>query len=305
MKPILCLMGPTASGKSELALALAQRYAGELVSVDSAQVYRGLDIGSAKPTCDIQAQVPHHLIDIRDPWEVYSAADFANEATQVLMTLVDAGKMPILVGGTHLYYRALQQGLSDMPSADPTIRAQLQSDLDTQGAKAMHQQLKACDPIAAKQIHVNDPQRLLRALEVFQLTGQPISSYWQQAKPPSGFTFINVATLPKDRQWLHQRIAQRFMKMIGQGLIGEVQGLMQSEQFQEDLPAFRSVGYRQVIAYCQGRLSYEAMCEQAIVATRQLAKRQMTWCRRVSELHQLTGVLKRDVELVEGIYAQA
>lgn len=281
----IAVMGPTASGKTAMAIALAQRFNGEIVSVDSALVYRGLDIGSAKPDANERAQAPHHLLDLRDPWQSYSAAEFAADARQVIEQIVRRGRMPILAGGTGLYFRALLQGLSPMPPADEAMRAQLSAEAATRGWAALHAELAGVDPAAAARIHATDPQRIQRALEVYRLTGQPISQ-WQQ-QPGSGrlpLRTLRLVLAPRDRAVLHARIATRLDRMLADGFLDEVRALRALPQMAQvpaplDLPAVRAVGYRQAWELLDGQGDARQFRDKAIFATRQLAKRQLTWLR--------------------------
>ena len=281
----IALMGPTASGKSALALEWAQRLHGEIVSVDSALVYRGLDIGAAKPTAEEQALVPHHLVDIRDPWEPYSAAEFAADARAAIDGIVGRGKLPILAGGTGLYFRALLHGLADMPGADPAVRAHLEAEAATRGWAALHADLAAIDPAAAARIHATDAQRIQRALEVWRLSGRPISD-WQRAASRDRLPLrvLPLVVAPRERATLHARIAQRFDAMLAAGFLDEVRALRALPQLAShpaplELPAIRAVGYRQAWEYLDGQGTAEAFRERAIFATRHLAKRQFTWLR--------------------------
>ena len=305
-------MGPTASGKSKLAMQLAKKLQdsnflscearparagshewlpakkmnGEIINVDSAIIYRGMNIGTAKPTAAELKQIPHHLIDIRDPKESYSAADFCHDACAAIKKILAKNKIPILVGGTMLYFKALQFGLDEMPPADKNIREKISCEAKKLGWPAMHAKLKKIDPTAAKKIHPNDSQRIQRALEVYELTGQPISALQQlddRAKPE--FNFINIAIKPKSREELHQRIAERFKKMMEEGLVEEVRKLFNRGDLNLDLPSMRAVGYRQVWQYLAGVYDYETMIDKAIAATRQLAKRQLTWLKSWPNLH--------------------
>ncbi len=281
----IALMGPTASGKTATALELAERLGGEIVSVDSALVYRGLDIGAAKPDAAERARAPHHLLDLRDPWESYSAAEFANDARRALDDIVARGRMPILAGGTGLYFRALLEGLSPMPEADPQLRAEISAEAERAGWPAMHAQLTQVDPKAAARIHATDPQRIQRALEVFRLTGKPISA-WQAAhgaqRPP--LRVLKLVLSPADRAVLHLRIELRFDQMVAQGFLDEVRRLRALPELMAapaplDLPAIRAVGYRQAWQYLDGEGGAAEFRDRAIFATRQLAKRQLTWLR--------------------------
>ena len=276
----IALMGPTASGKTALALDWAQRLDTEVISVDSALVYRGLDIGAAKPDPATLARIPHRLVDVRDPHQTYSAADFASDALAAMQALAARGKVPLLAGGTMLYFHALLHGLSPMPAAEPALRAQLQSELDARGAAALHAELSHHDPVAAARIHVNDPQRLLRALEVFRLSGRPISD-WQRAARAQPFPFrvLRLVLAPADRAVLHERIARRFDAMLAAGLLDEVRRLRADPRLHPDLPSMRAVGYRQAWRFLDDATTATGFRDEAIAATRQLAKRQLTWLR--------------------------
>lgn len=276
----IALMGPTASGKTALALDWAARLDTEVVSVDSALVYRGLDIGAAKPDRATLARVRHHLVDIRDPDAPYSAADFASDALAAMQAVAARGRVPILAGGTGLYFRALLQGLSAMPPADPEVRAALVAEAAASGWAALHRELAGCDPAAAARIHPNDPQRLVRALEVWRLTGVPISQ-WQQGGAARTFPFrvLKLALAPVDRAVLHARIAARFDAMLEAGFLDEVRALRADRRLHAELPAIRAVGYRQAWSFLAGETDADAFREAAIAATRQLAKRQLTWLR--------------------------
>lgn len=284
--PAIALMGPTASGKTALALSWAEQYSGEIVSVDSALVYRSLDIGAAKPTADELARVPHHLINVREPWQPYSAAEFATDARMAIAGIVERGKLPILTGGTGLYFQALLQGLSPMPEADAQTRAGIEAEAAELGWPAMHAQLTAVDPRAAARIHATDPQRIQRALEVYRLSGKPISQ-WQRegnAADPLPLRVLKLAIAPDDRAVLHKRIESRFDAMLEAGFLDEVRRLRAIPQLRDharplDLPALRAVGYRQAWEHLDGATSADAFRDQAIFATRQLAKRQLTWLR--------------------------
>ena len=278
--PAIFLMGPTATGKTELAVQLCRELPCDIVSVDSVMVYRGLDIGSAKPDADTLQAAPHRLIDICDPGEAFSAAQFRDRALAEIRDILARGRIPLLVGGTMLYYRALEQGLSDLPAADPELRAQLEAEAETHGWAHLHARLAAVDPVAAARIHANDPQRIQRALEVFELTGEPLSAWFgREVDSELPCRIVKVVLTPADRAVLHQRIAERFRAMLTQGLIEEVEGLFQRRDLHADLPSMRAVGYRQVWAYLAGEWDYDTMVEKGIIATRQLAKRQMTWLR--------------------------
>jgi len=289
-RPLVFIMGPTGVGKTRLALRLAECVQGEVVSVDSALVYRGLDIGTAKPNPAERARIPHHLIDICDPAERYSAARFRRDALRAVAAIRARGRVPLLVGGTGLYFRALEFGLADLPDADPAVRAALEACLAAEGSEALHRRLALVDPVAAARIHPNDPQRLVRALEVQQLTGQPMSSLWRRSGlAPLEGPVLKVALEPGQRSTLHARIAQRFDTMLERGLINEVRALRARDDLSPMYPALRTVGYREIWRYLAGECDYADMRERAIIATRQLAKRQLTWLRRESDCLRLDG----------------
>ncbi|GGY21341.1 tRNA dimethylallyltransferase [Rhodanobacter panaciterrae] len=274
------LMGPTASGKTALACELSERFALDLVSVDSALVYRGMDIGTAKPDAATLARYPHALIDIRDPAQPYSAADFRADALPLMQQISAWGRVPLLVGGTGLYFRALQQGLSDLPEADPAIRARLSAEAEQMGWPAMHARLAQRDPVAATRIGCNDAQRLQRALEVIELTGRPLSEL-QRGGATTHFPWrvLKLALLPPDRSTLHERIALRFDTMLAAGFLDEVRALRARDDLHAELPAIRAVGYRQAWEHLDGLTDTAEFRDRAIFATRQLAKRQITWLR--------------------------
>jgi tRNA dimethylallyltransferase len=282
----IALMGPTASGKTALALQWAQRLDGEIVSVDSALVYRGLDIGAAKPTAAEQAAVPHHMLDLREPWQPYSAAEFASEARAVLQEIIGRGRLPILAGGTGLYFQALLHGLSDMPEADADMRIRIEAEASERGWAALHAELSRIDPEAAARIHATDAQRIQRALEVFRLSGRTISDWWSKAAnaPRLPYRVLKLVLAPRDRAVLHQRIEQRFDAMLGAGFLDEVHRLRAMPELQThprplDLPALRAVGYRQAWEHLDGAFDAGEFRDRGIFATRQLAKRQLTWLR--------------------------
>lgn len=274
------LMGPTASGKTALACELSEHFPVDLISVDSALVYRGMDIGTAKPDRDTLSRYPHALVDIRDPAEPYSAADFAADAQPLMARISAQGRMPLLVGGTGLYFRALQQGLSDLPEADPAVRARLFAEAGRIGWPAMHRRLAERDPLAASRIGPNDAQRLQRALEVIELTGRPLSEL-QRGGSNTRFPWrvLKLALLPENRQPLHERIARRFDSMLDEGFLDEVRQLRQRSDLHAQLPAIRAVGYRQAWQHLDGEIDATTFRDHAIYATRQLAKRQITWLR--------------------------
>ena len=305
----IALMGPTASGKSALALEWAQRFDGEIVSVDSALVYRGLDIGAAKPTSDEQARVRHHMLDLREPWQPYSAAEFARDARMAIDDIVGRGRLPILAGGTGLYFTALVQGLAPMPEADATTRAQIAADGQARGWAALHAELAAIDPGAALRIHATDAQRIQRALEVWRLSGRTISD-WQRERPasPLPVRVLKLVLAPVDRAALHARIERRFDAMLAGGFLDEVRGLrtlpaLQSHPAPLELPAMRAVGYRQAWEHLEGRATAAEFRDRAIFATRQLAKRQLTWLRGEFDARWLDPALDRDrLEQAAGMF---
>ncbi|MCC5855172.1 MAG: tRNA (adenosine(37)-N6)-dimethylallyltransferase MiaA [Idiomarina sp.] len=284
---IICISGPTAAGKTALAMALHDRMPAELISVDSALIYRGMDIGTAKPSSDELAQYPHHLVDIKDPADVYSAADFAKDAATLIESIFARGKTPIMVGGTMLYYRALLAGLNSLPAADARVREQLQQRAELKGWQSLHDELHKVDPVSAARIHPNDPQRLLRALEVFEVSGRSLTELTKEQSPGIQYPTWQIAVAPRDRSVLHERIALRFDQMLAADFENEVKQLKSREDLHLDLPSMRCVGYRQMWQYLEGELSYAEMRERGIIATRQLAKRQLTWLRSWKGLHWL------------------
>jgi tRNA dimethylallyltransferase len=285
---IICLMGPTASGKTALAVELVQRFPCEIISVDSAMVYRGMDIGTAKPGAEILRIAPHRLIDFLDPAESYSAGQFRIDAMREIKDIHAHGKIPLLVGGTMMYFKILQQGLAPLPKADAKIRAELKSRAENQGWEGLHAYLMQVDKIAGERINAKDSQRIQRALEVYMLTGKTITE-WQKnnTNPLAEYNVYNFALAPLDRAQLHERIALRFDHMLQAGLIDEVRHLYERGDLNEELPSIRSVGYREVWNYLEGKYTYEEMREKAIAATRQLAKRQMTWLRSWPDIEWL------------------
>lgn len=282
-------MGPTAAGKTALAIQLAQELPVSIISVDSTMVYRGMDIGSGKPSAQELSLAPHRLIDIREPNQPYSAGDFVQDAQFHIHEIIAAGRIPLLVGGTMLYFRSLLNGLASLPQANPQLRASLLKEAEAKGWPQMHADLNIIDPVSAARIHPNDPQRIQRALEVFQLSGRPLSQFDNPASPLAGYALQAFALAPAERSTLHQAIEQRFLQMLSQDLVGEVKSLCASGRLLVDLPAARAVGYRQVLEYLQGNFSKSEMIEKAVTATRQLAKRQYTWLRSWPNLHWLAS----------------
>jgi len=278
--PAILLMGPTASGKSVLALSLAERYRGEIVSVDSAQVYRGMDIGTAKPDAATRARVRHHLLDLIEPTEAYSAAQFRRDAVAAIAETRGRNRVPILCGGTMLYFKALTEGLSALPSADPQVRAALDARAAREGWPALHAELSRVDPAMATRLEPNDAQRIQRALEVWQLAGAPLSELQGRRERFDEIgPVIRIALLPSDRARLHRHITERFDAMLARGLVDELRALRRRHALTPELPSMRSVGYRQAWAYIDGDIDASALRAQGIAATRQLAKRQFTWLR--------------------------
>ena len=280
------LMGPTASGKTALSLCLADRFPVEIISVDSALVYKSMDIGTSKPNQSVVKKYPHYLIDICAPTETYSAARFRNDALEAMRDMTLRGKVPLLVGGTMLYYRTLIQGLSELPSASEVVRKSLDQFIEKNGLLALHERLKRVDPIAAQKIHPNDPQRIQRALEVYEISGRPISQWWVEQKSNKlPYSLLKIAVSTSDRSLLHERIEKRFGQMIEEGFVDEVKALRARGDLDLNMPSMRAVGYRQVWQYLDGEYSYDEMLNKGIAATRQLAKRQLTWLRSEQELH--------------------
>jgi tRNA dimethylallyltransferase len=307
--PCICIAGPTASGKTAAAMAIARRHDAEIISVDSALVYRGMDIGTAKPTPDELAAVPHHLIDIRDPLQAYSAAEFVADANRLVADIEARGKLPLLVGGTMLYFKALFDGLDDMPKADPTVRAALAEEAAAQGWPALHAELVRVDPATAQRLAPNDSQRISRALEVFRVSGRPLSFFHAQGaarKSNAGAgakSFVLISLEPQDRGWLHERIAQRFDAMLAAGFIDEVKALRARGDLNRDLPSMRCVGYRQAWEALDGDYAMGELRDKGIFATRQLAKRQITWLRSMPQRQVVAcdgpGALQQVLELVD------
>lgn len=288
MKPAaVCLMGPTASGKTDLALELARHVPLEIISVDSAMVYRGMDIGTAKPDAAIRAEVPHHLIDVRDPIDAYSAAMFRADAIRLVDEIRSRDRLPLLTGGTMLYFRALKEGFADLPGADVETRRRIQAWADAEGWPSIHRRLAGVDPESAARLNPNDASRLQRALEVFELTGQPLSDLHRDGSAGCPFPLLEIAIVPQDRAALHAAIAGRFRAMLEAGFIEEVKALKARGDLHADLPAIKAVGYRQVWAWLEGEFNYDTMVDRGIIATRQLAKRQFTWLRSWQDLERL------------------
>ncbi len=281
---VIALAGPTASGKTAAALAIAREHGAEIISVDSALVYRGMDIGTAKPSPAERAAVPHHLIDIRDPLHAYSAAEFAADAARLVTQINARGKLALLVGGTMLYFKALFEGLDEMPPADAAIRAEVEAEAAAKGWPAMHAQLASVDPATAARLAPNDAQRIQRALEVFRVSGRPLSSFHQRALGSRAFSTTPLFSLePGDRAWLHERIARRFDDMLANGFLDEVKALRARGDLSADLPSMRCVGYRQAWEALDGLWPMEQLRDKGIFATRQLAKRQLTWLRSMPQ----------------------
>jgi tRNA dimethylallyltransferase len=292
------IMGPTASGKTSLGIALAKAVNGEIISVDSALIYRGMDIGTAKPDAVEQDGVVHHLLDILDPSKSYSVSTFRKDALALIADIRARGKHPILVGGTMMYYNALVKGISALPAANPCVRAELEERAAIHGWEHLHSELALVDPDSAARIHPNDPQRLTRALEVYQLTGRQLSELQQQNSPPLPYSVAQFAIAPQDRAVLHVRIAERFEQMLDAGFLDEVAKLYAREDLHVELPSIRCVGYRQAWQHLAGELSLAEMQERAIIATRQLAKRQLTWLRGWSDVMWLDTFADNNLEVI-------
>jgi tRNA dimethylallyltransferase len=303
LPPAIFLMGPTASGKTDLAMALTRALPCELISVDSALVYKGMDIGTAKPSKALLAEYPHRLVDILDPAERYSAADFRRDALSAMADITARGRIPLLVGGTMLYFKALVEGLAEMPAADAALREALETQAAVEGLQALHAELARVDPVSAARIHPNDPQRIMRALEVYRVSGQSMTELRQLQNVQKGmpgasggsqlpYTVASLAIAPAQRSVLHERIALRFEQMLEQGFVDEVRALRDRGDLHADLPSIRAVGYRQVWEHLDGALSVSEMKERGIIATRQLAKRQFTWLRSWSNLHWLDSLAR-------------
>ncbi|MGO2458025.1 tRNA (adenosine(37)-N6)-dimethylallyltransferase MiaA [Vibrio casei] len=298
----LFLMGPTASGKTELAIRLRQKFPVEIISVDSALIYKGMNIGTAKPSAEELALAPHRLIDILEPNQSYSAADFRKDALREMADIVAQGKIPLLVGGTMLYYKSLLDGLSPLPAADAHIRQQIEQEAKDKGWEALHKELAEVDPVSAKRIHPNDPQRLSRALEVFRISGKSLTELTEQKGETIPYRVKQFAVMPKERAELHRRIELRFDKMIEAGFEQEVKDLHQRDDLHLDLPAIRCVGYRQMWEYLDGTGTLEDAIFRGVCATRQLAKRQITWLR---SWDSLTWLDSEDIDASLALLSEA
>ncbi len=284
LPPAIFLMGPTASGKTGVAVELAQRLPVELISVDSALVFRDMDIGTAKPDAATLARAPHHLIDIIDPTEAYSAAAFRHDALRLMADITAHGKVPLLVGGTMLYFKALREGLSPLPQADAAVRAQLDAEIAEHGIEALHKRLAEVDPATAARLHATDTQRIQRAMEIYLVSGKPMSELIkQQEQDKLPYRILPIALIPSDRAVLHKRIAVRFEQMLKDGLVDELRGLRKKYPLHRDMTSMRCVGYRQAWEYLEGEITEAELLEKGIAATRQLAKRQLTWLRSMPE----------------------
>jgi len=286
--PVVFLLGPTACGKTACSIQVAQQLNAEIVSVDSALVYKQMDIGTAKPDVQERAGIVHHLIDVCDPDCAYSVARFCDDALASIKEIESRGKLALLTGGTMLYFNALEKGIAPLPNADPGIRQAISLEADNIGWPAMHEKLNNIDPVAAQRIHPNDPQRLQRALEVFQITGQPLSELQKNTQSLLSVPPVKFALVPDSRAWLHERISQRFGLMLEAGFLDELRGLMETYSLHADLPSMRSVGYRQAWQHLQGELDHATMTVKAETATRQLAKRQITWIRSMDKLNKVS-----------------
>ncbi len=280
LPPALFIFGPTASGKTGLAIKLKQHFPIELISVDSALIYKGMDIGTAKPTDEELEKAPHRLISFLDPSESYSAADFRKDALREMEEISNAGKIPVLVGGTMLYFRALENGIADMPQADSSIREKLNTEAEKIGWDGLHEKLLQIDPVAGERIHPNDQQRIQRALEVFEISGKTLTAFQQEGSEQKlPYRLMKIALIPEEREWIRELAAIRFDQMLEDGFLDEVKALKERDDLHADLPSIRCVGYRQAWQHLAGDLDYEEMKERAVIATRQLAKRQMTYMR--------------------------
>lgn len=310
------LMGPTAAGKTDLAIELVERGRCEIISVDSAQIYRDMDIGTAKPDTETLQRAPHHLIDIRDPSESYSAVQFRQDALHLMAEIADRGRVPLLTGGTMLYFKSLVEPMSDLPPGDERVRAELQQRLQQLGSADLLSELERIDPIAFERIDQQNPQRVLRALEVYKITGRPISAYWAegvhdgkgrlsaQAIHQFPYRLLQYIVMPQERSVLHERIARRYRLMLDAGFQQEVEALYQRGDLHLDLPSIRSVGYRQMWQFLAGEFDYESMVERGIIATRQLAKRQLTWLRGWPEATLLDTTTQNSIRYAPQVLEQ-
>ncbi|SIT06781.1 tRNA (adenosine(37)-N6)-dimethylallyltransferase MiaA [Neptunomonas antarctica] len=304
MPPAIFLMGPTAAGKTDLALRLTEVLPCDIISVDSALIYKGMDIGTAKPDVDTLAKYPHRLVNIMDPSESYSAAQFRHDALKEMAAITAAGRIPLLVGGTMMYYNALVKGLANLPEANAEVRQQLFEWAEKEGWPALHARLAEVDPASAQRLAPNDSQRLQRALEVHQLTGRTLTDLWAEQKNQSlPYNVVNLAIMPAERRTLHERIALRYRMMLDEGLVDEVRHLYERGDLNPQMPSVRCVGYRQVWSYLDGDWDYPTMIDKGIIATRQLAKRQVTWLRSWENLHWLMSedkdILKHSLKLLD------
>lgn len=304
LPPAIFLMGPTAAGKTDLAMRLSEKLPCDIISVDSALIYKGMDIGTAKPDAQMLKEYPHRLVNIIDPSQSYSAAEFRKDALCEMAEITAQGRIPLLVGGTMMYYNALLKGLACLPEANQEIRQQLLEKAEREGWPALHALLAEVDPDSAKRLAPNDSQRLQRALEVYQLTGRTLTQLWAEQKQQSfPYNVVNLAVMPEERRTLHDRIALRFKLMLDEGFIDEVRALYEREDLNPQMPSVRCVGYRQVWSYLEGEWDYQTMTDKGIVATRQLAKRQITWLRGWENLHWLAtedkDILKHSLKLFD------
>nr|WP_026340218.1 tRNA (adenosine(37)-N6)-dimethylallyltransferase MiaA [Amphritea japonica] len=304
--PAIFLMGPTASGKTDLAMELYDRLPCEIISVDSAMIYRGMDIGTATPDAAFLSRYPHKLVDILDPAASYSAADFRADALREMAEISAAGKIPLLVGGTMLYYQALLKGLAILPQANQAIRDRLTGEAELHGWDSLHKRLQQVDPVAAQRIHPNDPQRMQRALEVYELTGRSMTELWQeQEQQKLPYDVRQICVMPQERKTIHERIEKRFQIMLEQGFEEEVRGLWNRGDLNLQMPSVRCVGYRQMWEYFEGSWDYNTMIEKSVIATRQLAKRQITWLRSWDNLHHFESadpnLTNNALKLLDGI----
>lgn len=306
LPPAIFLMGPTASGKTDLAMALCDRLPCDIISVDSAMIYREMNIGTATPDAEFLSRYPHRLVNILDPAESYSAADFRTDALREMAEITAAGRIPLLVGGTMLYYQALLKGLATLPQADQSIRERLVKEAEQSGWETLHRRLQQVDPVAAQRIHPNDPQRMQRALEVYELTGRSMTELWQEQESQRlPYHVTQLCVMPGERKTLHERIEQRFHIMLEQGFEAEVRALWERGDLNLQMPSVRCVGYRQMWEYFEGVWDYPTMIEKGVIATRQLAKRQVTWLRSWDNLHHFESadpnLTNNALKLLDGI----